>query len=77
MRSHDTSMATVSWSGLDRAMKLLLDEDVPVQLVEPLRRHRIRSSLRAQARVLYAAGPSREEVNDDEMLRLALTKEAC
>lgn len=27
-----------SRSALDRAMKLLLDEDVPVQLVEPLRR---------------------------------------
>jgi hypothetical protein len=39
-RSHsrDTSTATASRSALDRAMKLLLDEDVPVQLVEPLRR---------------------------------------
>jgi hypothetical protein len=36
-----------------------------------------RDDVRAQARVLYAAGPSREEVDDDEMLRLAPTKEAC
>lgn len=34
----DTSTATASRSALDRAMKLLLDENVPVQLVEPLRR---------------------------------------
>jgi len=37
-RSRDTSMATESRSALDPAMKLLLDEDVPVQLAEPLRR---------------------------------------
>lgn len=34
----DTLTATVSRSTLDLAMKFLLDEDVPVQLVEPLRR---------------------------------------
>jgi hypothetical protein len=36
-----------------------------------------RDDVRAQTCVLYAAGPSREEVDDDEMLRLAPTKEAC